>query len=442
MSAPQPREPRVLEFFSGVGGNSLGLRLALLSESRHVAAHVVASVEICAHAQLTHAANVNAGPPTAILGPSDGAAAVPLAEPRAACSNLNKGIETLSPKALDKFGADVWLMSPPCQPFTRQGKQSQGADARCAALAHITHVLLPQVKRTPRLVYVENVQGFEGSAARDSLVTALQSVGLTRIVEHLWNPAGHLAASLQAKDASAATEPLTTWPNSRLRYYMVATAGSVTTRTVAQDEAPPVPAFAASPVRPLTPAGLVRHLPGLQRTSADGSVCVGDVIGAWLEAASAIPWRVPVDAAVPADLLIPARVLCKTGRLFDIVRMSANRTNCFTKNYGRKVEGAGSILVPDEQAARLEGAFAAHDPAVCAAAGSGEGDVCRCTLRSLGLRYFDPYEVAALLGFPPDFRFPPSLTQRQRWALMGNSVNPLAVSQVLQPFVAVMAPTA
>jgi len=414
----------------------MGLRLALgdAAELSGDPLVVVGSVEICPHAQLTHAANVNlpqsqSSLATAVDGDATAASDEDAAtvRPRAPCQALAKGIETLSPKAVDRFEADAWLMSPPCQPFTRQGKQAQGDDARCAALSHITDVLLPRVKRRPRLVYVENVLGFERSAARDRLAAALVSIGLTRITEHLWNPAGELNAGdlpapgvgQSADDAAAAASTTATapWPNSRLRYYMVAVPG------VPANSSPPdgVPPFRSAPIRPLP-----------QRLTLPASaLSVGHVISAWHAAAETLSRagaRPPLGKIPLEELRVPDRTLCRQGKLFDIVTAAATRTNCFTKNYGRKVEGAGSVLLPEDQADRLVPVFAAHDPEACAAAGGA------CTLRVLGLRYFEPYEVAALLGFPPDFRFPPSLPARQRWALMGNSVNPLAVAHVLAPF--------
>lgn len=41
-------------------------------------------------------------------------------------------VSNLTVKQLDAWGADIWLMSPPCQPYTRRGLQKQSADARSA----------------------------------------------------------------------------------------------------------------------------------------------------------------------------------------------------------------------------------------------------------------------------------------------------------------------
>ena len=52
-------------------------------------------------------------------------------------------------------------------------------------------------------------------------------------------------------------------------------------------------------------------------------------------------------------------------------------------------------------------------------------------LESLRLRYFSPREVSLLLGFPRDLEFPASLTPRQMYALLGNSLSVTVVAQLL-----------
>eukprot|EP00435_Cladocopium_sp_Y103_P034447 s1323_g8.t2 len=90
------------------------------------------------------------------------------------CSRRN--IEQLSLKDLDGF--DVWLMSPPCQPFstTREAKQRDLQDKRCAALEHLTK-LLPQLQQPPRWIALENVKGFYDSEACLQWKAALSASG-------------------------------------------------------------------------------------------------------------------------------------------------------------------------------------------------------------------------------------------------------------------------
>ena len=53
-------------------------------------------------------------------------------------------------------------------------------------------------------------------------------------------------------------------------------------------------------------------------------------------------------------------------------------------------------------------------------------------LKSLGLRYFSPREIARLHSFPEAFSFPQHVTLRQQYALLGNSVSALVIADLLQ----------
>ena len=53
-------------------------------------------------------------------------------------------------------------------------------------------------------------------------------------------------------------------------------------------------------------------------------------------------------------------------------------------------------------------------------------------LKSLGLRYFSPREIARLHSFPEAFAFPPHVTLRQQYALLGNSVSALVIADLLK----------
>lgn len=55
-------------------------------------------------------------------------------------------------------------------------------------------------------------------------------------------------------------------------------------------------------------------------------------------------------------------------------------------------------------------------------------------VESRPLRRFSPREILRLLGFPESFRFPVSMTLRQRWKLAGNSLSIPVVEYCLQHF--------
>jgi site-specific DNA-cytosine methylase len=57
---------------------------------------------------------------------------------------------------LDKLAASVWLLSPPCQPFTRQGLQKDTADGRVQSFLRLLDVV-PTLAHPPTHILVENV---------------------------------------------------------------------------------------------------------------------------------------------------------------------------------------------------------------------------------------------------------------------------------------------
>jgi tRNA (cytosine38-C5)-methyltransferase len=71
----------------------------------------------------------------------------------------------LTPELLAGFNADLWLLSPACQPYTVLNPNAKGgSDPRAQSFLHlITHVL-PQMRTDgtcPSYLLVENVAGFE-----------------------------------------------------------------------------------------------------------------------------------------------------------------------------------------------------------------------------------------------------------------------------------------
>jgi tRNA (cytosine38-C5)-methyltransferase len=130
-----------IEFFSGIGGLHYGLMKASPN------AKVVAAFDTNTHANSVYLHNFN-------LKPSA------------------KGIERLTAEYLDKFKANFWLLSPPCQPYTQGGKRMDEKDPRAAGLLNLINVLY-EVKNLPEFIFLENVPNFEISNSRNILVKAL-----------------------------------------------------------------------------------------------------------------------------------------------------------------------------------------------------------------------------------------------------------------------------
>ncbi|KIM44473.1 hypothetical protein M413DRAFT_67504 [Hebeloma cylindrosporum] len=202
-------------------------------------------------------------------------------------------ISTLTPSILAGFKADLWLLSPSCQPYTVLNPNARGEqDPRAQSFLHLVQSVLPALAASgehPSRILVENVAGFEDSSTRQILVSTLRSIGY-KTLELLLTP-------LQFGV-----------PNSRLRYYLLAKREPLHFQDVT--------------------------ISGDERLSDPAAT---HTIADYLD-----------DLECFTEYAVPDRVLEKWGRLFDIVRPSSDRTCCFTRGYTQLVERAGSILQENE----------------------------------------------------------------------------------------------
>ena len=113
-----------------------------------------------------------------------------------------KLVEQLKVEQLDGK-ADLWTMSPPCQPFTRTrlARQRDTADKRTAGFLALTKLLV-SLKSPPKWIVLENVKGFVGSDAHRQWCEQLKARGYS------WQ--GFLLSPMQFGI-----------PNNRMRYYQI-----------------------------------------------------------------------------------------------------------------------------------------------------------------------------------------------------------------------------
>ncbi|MDY7093739.1 MAG: DNA cytosine methyltransferase, partial [Acidobacteriota bacterium] len=113
---------------------------------------------------------------------------------------LLRAMEGFSARDLKEFGADLWWLSPPCQPFTRRGRRLDDADPRARPLLHLIDRL---AEAGPAYLALENVPGFESSRCRQRLLRVLEDGGYA------------------VREALLCPSQLG-WPNRRRRYYLLA----------------------------------------------------------------------------------------------------------------------------------------------------------------------------------------------------------------------------
>ena len=339
---------RVLELFSGMGGMHCALDLADLNYE------IIAAIDINPTANLVYAS----------CFPD-----VPL---------VNRSIETIPLHQWEKWRADVWLMSPPCQPFTRQGKQGDLSDRRTDGFVHLMKTVLPQLTYRPRYILLENVSGFERSQARDLLLETLQA--------HHYYAQQYLLSPIQFGI-----------PNSRLRYYLIASQ---------RDNAP----FDSSIQTRIGQFDRLHDKLRLQFPKQDTSLTTGTLRNDQITEQCSLSSDILVDRdhiMAIKDFLVTDEnsqyelddEQHKRGaHVTDIVSCYAQRSFCFTKSYAKYFEGTGSLL----------------------STSSGR------------LRFFTPKEIANLHCFPLSYRFPDQITARQAYALLGNSLNVFVIAVLLE----------
>jgi site-specific DNA-cytosine methylase len=338
---------RFVEFFSGIG--------AFHEASRGVA-EVVAAFDQSEAANATYRLNFGLAPGS-------------------------KNIASLSWADLHPLKARGWHLSPPCQPFSHKGRQSDLDDPRSAALVRLLDLLEEQV---PDVLVLENVPPFGESRARARLTSILARHGLF-VREQVICPT------------------LLGIPNRRARYYLCASRLPFPTDEVAhiaevadlgpgQGECSPRPSRGSA--GRLTP-GYVRFAPaGGSRSpivSRPAHLRPSSFAEAW-EDKSTIAL---LDAHPGEDLYLDPSQLSEYRHVLDI-RQPGDVLACFGASYGHARSRAGSYLATEE-----------------------------------GVRRFSPEEVVRILGFPRTFRFPENLSRQICWRLAGNSMSVPAIRHVL-----------
>lgn len=256
-------------------------------------------------------------------------------------------------------------MSPPCQPFTRNGLKGDIADNRTNAFKCFLD-LLPQLTNIKKIL-LENVKGFENSVMREIFLETLKKTGFS-YQEFILNPTQFGI------------------PNSRLRYYCLA----------AQDQN------------------------NFQLNSENKIV---------VNLQSQNPEIFPLLNILEKDVdfqnyRIPEKILQKRFKVLDICYSNSRRSCCFTKAYGRYLEGTGSVFSENTEE---------QDKEILRMLSKVESPEEQLQLlRTLKLRFFTPKEISRLMCFPEYFSFPDNVTVKQKYMLLGNSVNVKVVSELIK----------
>ncbi|WCJ30242.1 tRNA (cytosine(38)-C(5))-methyltransferase 2 [Euphorbia peplus] len=371
----EEEEPwRVLEFYSGIGG----MRYSL--EKAGVNAKVVEAFDINNIANDVYQFNFRHRP-------------------------YQGNIQSLTAADLDSYRAHAWLLSPPCQPYTRQGLQKHSGDARALSFLSILE-LIPQAKHPPSLLFVENVVGFETSDTRLNMIEILaKSDFVTQ--EFILSPLQFGVPYSRPRYFCLAKRKPLFFQNKVFNHHILSSLDPLFGRTensVVDECDQPTENWdqmlkSCEPVENfLEFKNSISYVDAETDFVATTSVSTGDVEN--------------IEGNTIDQYLVPSNLIERWGSAMDIVYPDSKRCCCFTKSYYRYVKGTGSLLAT-----------------VVLRDGAG---IKTSSLKEQGLRYFTPREVANLHSFPDDFHFPEQISLRQRYALLGNSLSIAVVAPLLQ----------
>ena len=367
METPPPW--RVLEFYSGIGG----MRYSLASSG--VRAEVVEAFDINDVANDVYEHNFGHRP----------------------CQG---NIQTLTAGDLDKYKAHAWLLSPPCQPYTRQGLQKHSADARAFSFIKILN-LMQNMSFPPQMLFVENVVGFEVSDTHDQLLAVLSTLNFNT-QEFILSPLQFGVPYSRPRYFCLAKQESMSFPNPSVNDKLLRAPTCLTLNTmrtqISYDQNEDDLEVVCNPIRNF-----------LEAQSIGDKECSA-IISDFKEADGCT-----LIETASHDYTVPLSLIERWGNAMDIVYPESKRCCCFTKSYYRYVKGTGSVLVTSKNLKPVP-----------------KENLEMSSLNELGLRFFTPREVANLHSFPPSFRFPGHISLRQQYAMLGNSLSVAVVAPSLR----------
>ncbi|KAG4099026.1 S-adenosyl-L-methionine-dependent methyltransferase [Neocallimastix lanati (nom. inval.)] len=347
---------RILEFFCGIGGMHYAF------EQSGMKGVVVASFDINTVTNSCYQHNFNIKPVTTI-------------------------IDSLKVEKIQSYKANCWLMSPPCQPYTRGGKELDDEDKRAAGLLNLIKIL-PKLDPPPKYIFLENVVNFEKSRSRERLIKQLDEIGY-EMNEHLVTPTQFGI------------------PNDRARYYL----------------------SARLPLLKKTEKGkYLDNCKFYREPNFIEKVNESELIPLY-------NYREDLNTEEESKYHVPDEYILKRYKFrFDIVKPDENKCSCFTKAYGsHHVIGTGSFL----QTEKFDKKYDFDNPETLLDLG-----LRFFTPNEVALLHAFPikYKFLNENSKAPDytkvskhgFSFPETMTKIQRYRALGNSLNVYVVAMLLK----------
>ncbi len=303
----------------------------------------------------------------------------------------NRPIQKLTVGQVEEWQADLFVMSPPCQPHSRQHthQELELHDKRSESFLHLCE-LLQSLPNVPSVILLENVVGFERSQSFSFFQKVLKDrnyqccqfilqptqVGLPNDRPRFYSVAIQDDSIMLGKDS---------WQS---KYFPTKALGDAGADVIIHREIPQLGVKAISGITE-------KDIPMLQQF---------------------------LDNQPDPHLSIPEKVHQKRAAwCLDIVTPEQRRTSCFTSGYGKFLRGTGSVLYTGE------GTFELVSPEQREYDAEWDKD-----LDWTKARYFSGSELARLFDFSKDFAFPRTVSLGQQWKLVGNSLNVRVAARLLE----------
>ena len=275
----------VFEFFSGIGGMHEALKLINNIKIEHIF-----PFDINLNANTTYQQNYNIKPYAITIESFS-------------LNDYEKIIESIINKNNNFY--ILWTMSPPCQPFTRQGNQEGIEDNRSNAFVHLMNNIFLKTKYLPDFFMLENVKNFEISEANKMLIDIL-NIKKYNFLQFLLSPVQFNI------------------PNARLRFYLIASK---------------IKNFCVND-----------YSNDINKIIQNPNLLFKNKIIESVDIRNFINFDDKNDYELNKEYYLNKNVLNKKSCLsMDIALLENKTTNCFTKNYSRLFKGTGSILLVDSE---------------------------------------------------------------------------------------------
>ena len=195
----------------------------------------------------------------------------------------------------------LWTMSPPCQPFTRQGNKKELEDNRSNSFKHLMNIL-NKTKYFPNYFILENVKNFENSKASEMLIELFNNKKYD-FLQFLLSP-------LQFNI-----------PNSRLRYYFIGREKQFVTFKNNRNDI----------------------INNTELINKNFPISCNIDIKTFLSYNNS-------EEKNKKEFYLTEKILNKeSSKSMDLTLLESKSSNCFTKNYTRLIKGSGSILLLNKE---------------------------------------------------------------------------------------------